>query len=397
MSPASTPHVDVLESFDWDTFIDGYWDRGPVLIRCGALGPPPFDVHEAFEGAVAAAQRGSAGQVSLTAGPRRLADPGDLLPQPQDGSFATYDRRLVRQLDRTPFALVVRELHARHHPVWLRARNFVAGLWDRAGQPLLGATTTLCHGTCGPVLPSRVRGATFLYTLLGRTRLRLGAGERGAGPGPVLVEAGPGDLLYWPAGHHCAAEPSRAPAAVVHLGVPRHAPGPEAALRSLLAPEPGTAALEGSWGGDDILVPDECGAGPGSEELPAALPRVLTDALRTYRAATRPAPRERWLAREALRHATDGGLRPVPPPARPGYFTDDDAVRAIERVLWSEAAGRRLVAACGHVTETDLTAPELHAVLGLLNAGEAVPVGELAPSARTLLSRLAGFRAVERL
>ncbi|NEB78731.1 hypothetical protein G3I40_26390, partial [Streptomyces sp. SID14478] len=89
--------------------------------------------------------------------------------------------------------------------------------------------------------------------------------------------------------------------------------------------------------------------------------------------------------------------RPVPPPARPGYFTDDDAVRSVERVLWAEAAGRRLVAACGHTLETDLTAPELSAIVGLLNAGEEVTVGELTPPARSLLSRLAGFRAVERL
>ncbi|MZD08898.1 hypothetical protein GTW43_28040, partial [Streptomyces sp. SID5785] len=103
------------------------------------------------------------------------------------------------------------------------------------------------------------------------------------------------------------------------------------------------------------------------------------------------------LAREALRRATDGGLRPVPAAARPGWFTDDDVVRAVERILWVPVAGRPLVAACGHVTECDLAPDELAAVAGLLNAGRPLLVAELTPPARNLLSVLAGFRAVERL
>ncbi|WP_338702682.1 hypothetical protein V2W30_35405 [Streptomyces sp. Q6] len=389
MSTAQPAPVDTLETFDWDTFLDRYWDRRPVLIRGHGFDPAPFDGHEVFEGAVAAATRAPAGRVTFTVGSRRLTDPGDLLPQPEDASFSAYQRRVTEQLAGAPFALVVRELHARHHPLWLRERDFVAALWDRAGQPLLGATTTLHYGTCGSDRPAHTRGATFLYTLLGRPRLRLDPG----GPAERAAEVPPGDLLYWPPGHRYAAEPGTTPGAVVHLGVPRHPPRPGDALCRLLAPGPNPVSPQGGWGGDDILVPDEA----NTTALPAELPRVLAEGLAQYRAAGRPAPMERWLARESLRHATDGGLRPVPPPARPGYFTDDDGIRAVERVLWSEAAGRRLVAACGHVMETDLTAPELASVVGLLNAGTTVTVGELVPSARTLVSRLAGFRAVERL
>ncbi|MEV5610642.1 hypothetical protein [Streptomyces sp. NPDC052225] len=389
MSTARPRPVDVMEAFDWDTFLATYWDRRPVLIRGHGFRPAPFDGHEVFEGAVAAAARARAGRITFTLGSRRLADPGDLLPQPEDAHFTAYQRRLARQIDGTPFALVVRELHARHHPVWLRARDFAAALWDRTGQPLLGATTTLHFGTCGADLASRTRGATFLYPLLGHARLRLDP----SGPAERAADVPPGDLLYWPPGQRYAAEPGTTPGAVAHLGVPRHPPHPGDGLCRLLAPGPNPASPQGGWGGDDILVPGASATGA----LPARLPRVLADSLDQYRAAGRPAPLERWLARESLRHATDGGLRPVPPPARPGYFTDDDGIRAVERVLWSEAAGRRLVAACGHVMETDLTAPELSTVVGLLNSGGTVTIGELAPSARMLVSRLAGFRAVERL
>ncbi|MFI7343711.1 hypothetical protein ACIBUY_37925 [Streptomyces sp. NPDC050085] len=384
MSPVPIPPVDVMDRFDQDLFLARYWDRRPVLIPGSGLGPAPFDAHEVFEGAVIAAQRPAADRVGFTLGPRLLRDPGDLLPQPEDGSFARYDRRLLRQVEREPFALLVRGLHTCHHPVWLRARAFLAQLWDRVGQPLLGATTTLFHGTTSPGRLPYIRGATFLYTLLGHPRIRLGPDGQGWSARPE-----PGDLLYWPAGLPYAAEPCSPPAAAVHLGVGRTAPRPGEGLRQMLAPGSNPASPQGRWGGDDIHVREEDGL--------HGLPPVLAEALAHHREAARPAALERSLARQALRHATDGGLRPVPPPARPGYFTDDDAVRAVERVLWTEAAGRRLVAACGHTLETDLTAPELSALLGLLNSGAEVAVGELTPPARSLLSRLAGFRAVVRL
>ncbi|NEB75523.1 hypothetical protein G3I40_09840, partial [Streptomyces sp. SID14478] len=262
MSGARDGSVDVLEPFDWDTFVTTYWDRRPVLIRAGGLGAAPFDAHEVFEGAVGATQRPAAGRVGFTLGPRHLADPGDLLPQPEDGSFATYDRRLLGQVGDETFALVARGLHATHHPVWLRARNFLAALWDRTGQPLLGVTTTLCHGTRSPARLPSMRAATFLYTLLGHARLRLEGGGRWRA---TRIE--PGDLLYWPAGQRYAVEPGDRPAAVVHLGIPRTAPQPGHGLRSVLAPGPNPASPQGLWGGDDILVPHEA--------PPDALPPVL--------------------------------------------------------------------------------------------------------------------------
>ncbi|MFI6879866.1 hypothetical protein ACIBL6_41135 [Streptomyces sp. NPDC050400] len=406
MSAAPAARIDVLTALDWQRFADEYWDRRPVLIRGLAPADAPFDPNEVFESAVVAAQRPPARErIRLTVGTRLLTDPGDLLPGPEDGTFSGYDRRTLRQLADDPFALVVRDLHAGHHPLWVRERDFLAGLWDRVGQPLAGVSTTLHHGTCEPVpepepTPSAdgapAYGATFLYTVRGQRGLRLDSG----GPGRrTSVETVPGDLLYRPPGFRHSVEPHTvaprtAPASVVRIGIPRSPLRPGAELHSLLAPGPNPVSPQAGWGGDDILVPDGDGR---SRDLSGTLPPVLAAALDHFKQAARPAALERRVAREALRQATDGGLRPVPPPARPGYFTDDDAVRATERVLWAEVGGRRLVAACGHVLETDLSAPELSSVIGLLNAGHPVQVGELAPPARTLMSRLAGFRSVERL
>lgn len=379
----ATP-IDVLRpvdrSIDWQRLAQDHWDRRPVLLRPDHAAAP-FDPHEVFEGAVAAAHHttssDSGERVGLTMGPRRLTDPGDLLPRPEDGSFAAYDRRLERQLGDTPFALVVRELHAGHHPLWARERAFLGALWAEVGQPLTPVGTTLCHGTSVRP-PSPHRAATFLHVLRGRHRIRL------AGPGNLRwsATAVPGDLLYWPADHEHTVHPPRSPATLVHISVPR------TSSRDLIP-----AFSQGNWGAADTLVPD---SGPVGD-LPGTLPPPLSAALDHLRRETRPAPLHRRLAHEVLRHATDGGLRPVPPPTRPGYFTDDDAVRATDRVVWTSAGGHRLVAACGHVTRTGLTARELSALVGSLNSGEPLPVGELTPSARRLLARLAAFRAVERL
>ncbi|MFE6887650.1 hypothetical protein [Streptomyces sp. NPDC057694] len=396
MSPHLPAPVDIVDALDWPRFATEHWDRRPVLIRGAGLPRPPFDPNELFEGTVIAAQRpGATHRIRFSAGQRHLVDPGDLLPRPEDASFDAYDRRVTGQLAGEPFSLTVRGLHSAHHPLWARERDFLTGLWEHVGQPSAGATTTLFHGTRAPGPSAVRRGAGFLYVALGAPRLRLGLDGHWS-----AVEAAPGDLVYWPAGCRHTAEPVRAGSgpsagatAAVHIGIPREPTRHDCGLPSLLAPGPDPVSPQEGWGGDGIHVPD----GDPRDDLPAGLPPVLAAALDHFRQASRPAALERRVAREALLQATNGGLDPVPPPARPGYFTDDDAVRATERVLWSRVGGRQLVAACGHVLETDLSAPELSAVIGLLNAGETVLVGELAPPARTLLSRLAGFRAVERL
>ncbi|MFF3492194.1 hypothetical protein ACFYWS_12670 [Streptomyces sp. NPDC002795] len=375
--------IDVLgpvgRSVDWQRLAADHWDRRPALLR-PTHGAGPFEPHEVFEGTVAAAHHTTADadeRVRFAVGPRRLVEPGDLLPRPEDGSFAAYDRRLGRQLGDTPFTLAVRDLHAGHHPLWARERAFLADLWDRVGQPLAAVGTTLCHGTSTPPRPDP-RAATFLYVLHGRHQVHLTGPENRY----WTTTAAPGDLLYWPADHEHTMHAPRSPATTVRITVPR-TPSPPA----------NHVPPQGTWSAVDTLVPDD----DAPDDLPGTLPPALAATLGHLRREARPAPLHRRLAHEVLRHATDGGLRPAPAPTRPGYFTDDDSVRATERVVWTRAGGHRLVAACGHVTRTGLTARELGALIGRLNGGEPLLVGELTPPARRLLACLSAFRAVERL
>ncbi|MFD3473336.1 hypothetical protein [Streptomyces sp. NPDC058695] len=392
--------LDRLSRLDWQVFGERYWDRQPVLIK--SVAPAPFDAHEVFETAVAAAHRGGPFGVppyaAFAVGGEPQTDPGDFLPQPRDGSYPGYHQRLVRQLSGEPYSLSLQAFHAFHHPLWARERAFFSGLWARVGQPVPSAFTTLVHGTYEQPLAEALPGqrvATFLFVLGGRQRMRFGAADRGAS---LTVEADPGDLLYWPSHLSPVAEPYAGWASTgVRVSVVREGRQAASELYDLLHdvtpetlltpdPDPAGAAPPGEEG---LLVPD---ARAGTE-LPAPLERALAH----FRAAAARGPLDELVARQSLRHWTAGGFRPVPPPAPRGRFGDDDVVRATERVLWTEAAGRRLFSACGHVAATELPAADLSAVLRVLNSGRPLPVRELTSAARGLLAELMAFRALERL
>ncbi|MFF1735860.1 hypothetical protein [Streptomyces sp. NPDC058247] len=398
--PARLDPFDRLDRLDWQVFGERYWDRRPVLLK--SVAPAPFEAHEVFETAVAAAHRGGPFGVppyaGFAVGGEPQSDPGDFLPQPRDGSFAGYHQRLVRQLSGEPYSLSLQAFHAFHHPLWARERDFFAGLWAREGQPVQSAFTTLVHGTYEEPLAEAHPGqrvATFLFVLGGRQRMRFGSADRGDS---FTVEADPGDLLYWPSHLSPVSEPYAGWASTgVRVSVVREGRQASSELygllhdvtpETLLTPDPDPTGA-GPSGQEVLLVPDaEAGA-----ELPAPLERALAH----FRAAGARGPLEERVARQSLRHWTAGGFWPVPPPAPRGRFGDDDVVRATERVLWSEAAGRRLFSACGQVAATELPADDLAAVLRVLNSGRELPVRELAPMARDLMSQLTAFRALERL
>ncbi|MGW6403163.1 hypothetical protein ACWFRP_34060, partial [Streptomyces sp. NPDC055134] len=279
--PTAPGQLEQLARLDWQVFGDRYWDRQPVLIK--SVAPAPFDAHEVFETAVAAAHRGGPFGVppyaGFAVGGEPQTDPGDFLPQPRDGSFAGYHQRLVRQLSGEPYSLSLQAFHAFHHPLWARERAFFAGLWARVGQPVPSAFTTLVHGTYEQPLAEAHPGqrvATFLFVLGGRQRMRFGAADRGAS---FTVEADPGDLLYWPSHLAPVAEPYAGWAPTgVRVSIVREGRQAASELYDLLHdvrpetlltpdPDPVGAAPPGEEG---LLVPDaEAGA-----ELPAPLERA---------------------------------------------------------------------------------------------------------------------------
>ncbi|MFM9607109.1 JmjC domain-containing protein [Streptomyces niveiscabiei] len=381
------------KSFDWDTFVDRYWDRAPVLYK--AVDDGPFTEDEVFGAAV----RGSRpphplavpANLQFLVERRQQTRLHDYVPDLADGSLAGYERRLAQRLDQQRYALVVHRFHAFSHPLWDRARRFYAGLWERVGRPEHSAGSTMFHGSYehSPVGVHQDRFSTFLYCVRGTKRMRFWDGRPWTEPvhtvldyqpylaSSFVAEAEPGDLLYWPARyHHVGESTGDAPATSVNVGIPRREHRPYYEVKDLFRGAAPTASAP-------LFTPD---AGPDGRL--DALPAALDDAVSAFAGLLREDAFTDRATDLALSVASAGGFWPTEPPAAPRPLGEDTAVRACAPLL--TAPGR--IAACGHVVTG--TAPVL---VERLAAGETVRVHGLTAAERRLLEELEGIRAVTRV
>ncbi|MFF7791783.1 JmjC domain-containing protein [Streptomyces sp. NPDC007991] len=397
--------VTTATSFDWDTFVDHFWDRKPVLYR--GVGDAPFAEAEVFETAVLGSRPphplAVPGNVQFLVERRQQTQPRDYLPELSDRSFDGYERRLADRLDRQRYALVVHRFHAFSHPLWARAQRFYAGLWERVGQPTHTAGSTLFHGSYehSPVGVHQDRFATFMFCVRGTKRMRFWAERPWSDPvhtvldyqpylaSSFVAEVEPGDLLYWPARYYHVGESSGdAPATSVNVGIPRREHRPYYEIKDLFR---GTEPVASA----SLFTAD---AGPDGR-LSGALPTALADAVDAFAGCL---SEDRFADRAtslALRVRTAGGFWPTRPPAGLRPLDDDTPVRGCAPLLAAPGDGARRFAANGNVSSATAGAAAL-AVLDRLNAGEVVRVGDLPvpqrEEVRRLLQELESFRAVTR-
>ncbi|MFF9243442.1 JmjC domain-containing protein [Streptomyces sp. NPDC014776] len=425
------PILAVEAEFSWDTLVERYWDRRPVLFR--SVTPAPFEASEVFRAAVAGSRGGHEDgrmppNVQFTVEHVQRDAPDGLLPAGEDGSFDAYDARLAARLDGRRHALVVNGFHAFDPALWSRERTFFDPLWQAVGLPLTGAITTLFHGTYehSPVGVHKDRFATFMFGLRGRKRMRFWPRRpwdeavstktdyARHTPTSVYADVGPGELLYWPADYyHVGESAGTAPATSVNVGVPRdeHHAGYE--LDDLLA-DLDPARLAGHGGLDTLLAtPDAAltATGPGRGGLLApALPEALTTAVHALHEFAEPVAMSRRVTVLSLRRWTAGGFEPVPPAAPPRTLLDTDRLRGDRHacIRWAaDGPAGTLCAANGHETHTPLDHHELTRLTDALSGRDPVPVGALLTTVtpgegtrreatRTLLEALESFRAVHR-
>lgn len=398
----------VETTLDWTVFARRHWDRQPVLFT--SVDPPPFEEREVFAAAVSATgpahQHRLPPNVQFTIERHQQTRPGGHLPTSADGSFDGYRTRLAGRLDGRRYALVVHGFHGFHHPQWTRERDFFAGLWHRVGQPLTGGITTLFHGTYehSPVGVHRDRFATFMFGLRGRKRMRFWPARPWTEPVTTVldyqpyvadsfcVDVEPGQLLYWPSRYyHVGESAGDEPATSVNVGVPREEHQIDYDLDDLLL---GTGRGSLPDDGLELLPTVEAPLCTPDGQPPAALELALAQLRATAEAARSPGR----LLSLSLRHATAGGLRPVPPPAPVRPLPDSAGLRASTTILHAPDDGAWICAANGHTTRTTVDAPRL---LEPLRHGQTVTVGELlAPlpgdGGRQLLQTLESFHALER-
>ncbi|MFP8885359.1 JmjC domain-containing protein [Streptomyces mangrovi] len=396
----------VEKSLDWDVFVDRFWDRGPVLYK--GIGSGPFAEAEVFESAVLGTRPphplAVPRNVQFLVGRRQQTQPRDCLPKRSDRSFDGYERRMAERLDGQRYALVVHLFHAFSHPLWERAQRFYAGLWERVGRPAHSAGSTMFHGSYehSPVGVHQDRFATFMFCVRGTKRMRFWDERPWTEPvhtvldyrpylaSSFVAEVEPGDLLYWPSRyHHVGESAGDEPATSVNVGIPRREHRPYYEIKDLLRGTRPRATAP-------LFTPD---AGPDGQ-LSGELPTALGDALDAFAHCL---DEDRFTDRAtalALRVETAGGFWPTEPPAKPRPLDDDTPVRACAPLLAAPGEGARRYAANGNVS-SGTAGLEAAEVLGRLDAGEVVRVGDLPAHRRAevrhLLQELESFRAVIRL
>lgn len=228
-----TAPIAVEHGLDWDVFVEKYWDREPVLIKQPS--PEPFTYREAFDAACAASTTSNPGVVLTVDGVVRDLDE-TILPRPEDGGFRAFADRMRDGHPDVAYSLVISGFHSYSVQQWRREQDFLRPLWERVGQPISGAITTLFHGPyrATPVGVHRDRFATFMYLIEGRKRMRFWREKPWTEDvssvqhyehlldSSFVVEPEIGDLLYWPADYYHVGEGAdEHDATSVNIGVPR--------------------------------------------------------------------------------------------------------------------------------------------------------------------------------
>ena len=213
--------VDVPDRF-WADFVDEYWDEQPGRFSGSFSGA--FTGEEVFGAAVRhsdAYREGAADRLTLKVDERWPTGPDadEFLPRAEDGSFRNYGERVAGAAART-FMLSLHCLERSAGDLWLKAHDFLCGLATHLG----GSPNRLTIGSFAsnaPVTPFGVHTdmtSNFTFVLEGRKRVRVwpresleqhfpGLGRR-ARPGlldysdhledSLVLEGGPGDMLFWP-------------------------------------------------------------------------------------------------------------------------------------------------------------------------------------------------------
>lgn len=204
-------------TLDWDRFLDEHWERAPARLRCDV---PPLSPGDAFRAAAAACAPFRAGtrfralpDVRFFSGDAQIRAPGTLLPGPRDRSLDDYHRRVAARLGDQRFQLFIEAPLVVDFALWARVRDLIAGLIERVGFPVLPIACDLALGNFARSprgLTKRPHHAVLAIVLRGRVRVRLWDRLWDDPPNEIVdfdrhvrdavtLEAGAGDLLYWPA------------------------------------------------------------------------------------------------------------------------------------------------------------------------------------------------------
>jgi hypothetical protein len=419
----------------WSDFVERHWEKSPLAIRRPFAAPlataeelfsalvDACDQYRRDERAAGPDSRGKA-RVRFNLGDARaghaqlMTDVGKHLPLPADETVEGYARRLARQSGDIRFELIVRHFQALSMELWLRMSGFFRGLYEFVGIPAENSEAVLFlrNHEATSFGMHRDEAGVFMFILQGRKRVLTwprdyfdgGAGafctldyERFRGDA-LILDGGPGDIIYWPSGHWHVAESSGPLSASISLGL-RLDYEPVAEVLRHLGRAAG-ARLGANAAADTYpFDPDD------PQQSAADVPATIEAALEAVKEVCRGEEFERLIKLAWLNRVTSFGFVSVPPPLPRSTLGDGEVIRGRPGypVVWIPLEdGQLACSANGHSLKVKGSA-EVIQMIELLNTGAPRSVNDIirgcaghgavreAAILRNLLESLFCIRAVE--
>ncbi|WNZ58975.1 hypothetical protein QEG98_22905 [Myxococcus sp. MxC21-1] len=382
-------------AFDWQSFVKQHWEKAPARL---ALPGPILPVDQVFQAAISACAPFRHGtrfralpDARFFVEAARLAAPGTLLPGEDDASLESFSRRASKHLDGASFQLHIEQPFMFDFALWSTLRDFLRGLLERVGVPVLPMATDLLLGrfSRGPYgIAKRPHHSLVTLVLQGRLRVRLWKKLWGSPPNETedfdrhldkatTLDAGPGELLYSPS-RYWQLEEAQGDCMAVRVWIPVKGSRPTDAVKDVLV-----GLLEARHAHDERVPYHPYPWRRPRKGAQATIPSVEQTA-DTLHALTREEDVQQVLRLIWARRVSACALEPVPPPDQAPPLSDPDRVRktpTVDIIRMKDPSGLWIWAVNGHA----FPGPNEAVGQRLINAlsSEAPPcVGELCKLAR---------------
>jgi ribosomal protein L16 Arg81 hydroxylase len=411
MMPLDSPRLPT-KTF-WKQFVSKHWDRAPFVFK--GLVPKDFVTSDQVLSAIVkASDANRAGDNSTRLrlfleyetdekhadqryAPLQVLNPLPYLPLASDRTLKSYFDRLGRKFQGQRCGLVLNECSRWEPSYWARTRALFDGLFDCVGTPGGGTMPDLFIGNYRHTPFGVHKDEQHVFTLVasGRKRMALWPYSyfsnrseipKGSENTPtnvsfrsakeyaqakrdaLILEAGPGDLMYWPASYFHQAEPSPTLTATLAVGLQMEAVFPyEFELGKLLSGRAPTLKL----------TPKDLVGQFGARGI--SLPKSVDRFLKMLRSRPFLSHLESSVLQKWFLFQTGAGFRAAPNPAAPKGLGEDEWIRLADgtSLVWMErSVSQLLISANGQMAET-AAHPKLIALLKVLNQGKAHRVGAL--------------------
>ncbi|MDJ0836912.1 MAG: cupin-like domain-containing protein [Acidobacteriota bacterium] len=240
------PKIEISADF-WTEFTAQNWLRQPAVFQ---LPQALIPAEEVFAGMLnlpqAETPEGQRFPLRFFRGDKQLPVEQSPRPEPADGSLEAFCGRMVDTFRDEGFGLMINNFQGLEGRVWMRALSFLDGLYRRVGMPANGASLDLFLGNYRKTAfgVHKDDQEVFTFVISGRKRFllwpfealadRFGVSEEDAWKPynlwrvdheelreeAVVLEAGPGEVIYWPATYwHIAENIDGEPVATLGLGL----------------------------------------------------------------------------------------------------------------------------------------------------------------------------------